>query len=106
MICRLCGALQDVRAARSLPSRNFTSAPRGSAGTPIAKRRGMDFNDFTQYPMGLIGGLVALFVFAVFIGTWWWYGMREMDRRAEAAAPRIMKPSTRLPSRDGHSVRA
>jgi hypothetical protein len=38
--------------------------------------------DFTQYPMGLFGGLVALFIFGVFIGTWWWYGMRAMDRRA------------------------
>ena len=32
--------------------------------------------------MGLIGGLLALFVFGVFIGTWWWYGMRAMARAA------------------------
>jgi hypothetical protein len=43
--------------------------------------------DFTQYPMGLIGGLIGLFVFGVFITTWWWYGMREMDRRARALKP-------------------
>lgn len=34
--------------------------------------------------MGVFGGLVALFVFGVFIGTWWWYGVREMNRRAHA----------------------
>lgn len=51
--------------------------PRASfcRGTRVAMRRGMDF---TQYPMGLIGGLLALFVFGVFIGTWWWYGIRAM----------------------------
>jgi hypothetical protein len=43
----------------------------------IAKPRVMDF---TQYPMGLLGGLLALFVFGVFIGTWWWYGVRAMNR--------------------------
>ena len=42
--------------------------------------------DFTQYPMGLIGGLLALFIFGVFIGTWWWYGMRAMARAAAAAS--------------------
>jgi hypothetical protein len=66
----------------------------------------MDFMDFTQYPMGLIGGLVALFVFGVFIGTWWWYGMREMDRRAELAAPRVMRPTRDVPPRDTHAARA
>jgi hypothetical protein len=44
--------------------------------------------DFTEYPMGLIGGLVALFIFGVFIGTWWWYGMRVMARAALATSPR------------------
>ena len=62
--------------------------------------------DFTQYPMGLIGGLVALFVFGVFIGTWWWYGIREMERRAPAMAPRVMKPGTSLPPRDAHTAGA
>lgn len=65
----------------------------------------MDFIDFTRYPMGLIGGLVALFVFGVFIGTWWWYGMREMERRARAAAPHVMKPVSGAP-RDAHTARA
>lgn len=41
----------------------------------------MDFNDFTQWPMGLLGALVAVFIFGVFIGTWWWYGMRAMAAR-------------------------
>jgi hypothetical protein len=79
---------------------------RPSRGTSIATRRGMDLMDFTQYPMGLIGGLLALFVFGVFIGTWWWYGIREMDRRAAGALPLVMKPVSAEPPRDAHAARA
>jgi hypothetical protein len=56
----------------------FRGSDRPRLGTPIAEHHGMDF---TQYPMGLLGGLVALFVFGVFMGTWWWYGMRAMAAR-------------------------
>jgi hypothetical protein len=66
----------------------------------VAKRRRMDF---TVYPMGLIGGLIALFVFGVFIGTWWWYGMREMERRAKAQSPVVLKQMTRLSAHDAHA---
>jgi hypothetical protein len=62
--------------------------------------------DFTQYPMGLLGGLVALFVFGVFIGTWWWYGMREMDRRAKALTPVVLKPTKLNAPRDAQTARA
>ena len=47
--------------------------------------------DFTQYPMGFIGGVVALFVFGVFITTWWWYGMRAMARGAPPVT--VVRPS-------------
>ncbi len=52
--------------------------------------------DFTQYNMALYGALVALFVFGIFIGTWWWYGMRVTEQRArerDSAHGRALRPA-------------
>lgn len=56
------------------------------------------FLDFTQYDMGLFGGVVALVVFGIFISTWWWYGMRVTEARARerealAAPVRAIAPT-------------
>lgn len=32
--------------------------------------------DVSTEPMALYGALAALVVFGIFIGSWWWYGMR------------------------------
>ena len=75
----LCASPQDVQQASTAPPRIHVVGRVVIAGTRVANVARMDF---TQYPMGLLGGLVALFVFGVFIGMGWWYGMREMTRRA------------------------
>jgi hypothetical protein len=98
---RLCGALQGVRSVPSGDPRNRSLVDSCHSGTRVAIRRAMDF---TQYPMGFIGGLVALFIFGVFIGTWWWYGMREMDRRA-SPQPAIAPPDSE-PQAHAHPARA
>ena len=32
--------------------------------------------DLSHEPTSIYGAVTALVVFAIFIGTWWWYGMR------------------------------
>ena len=32
--------------------------------------------DLSHEPTSIYGAITALVVFAIFIGTWWWYGMR------------------------------
>lgn len=46
--------------------------------------------DFTHYPMGAIGGIIALGVFFIFMGTWWWYGMRVHEARAMVSSGRAI----------------
>jgi hypothetical protein len=33
--------------------------------------------DLTTRPMDVYGAITALVVFGIFIGTWWYYGMRH-----------------------------
>ncbi len=37
--------------------------------------------DLSSEPTSLYGAITALLVFAIFIGTWWWYGMRATTVR-------------------------
>jgi len=37
--------------------------------------------DFTRYPMDLFGAFVAIVVFGIFIGSWWWYAMRPQPAK-------------------------
>lgn len=38
-------------------------------------------HDLAMQPMGLYGALAALVVFGIFLGTWWFYGMRTHGAR-------------------------
>jgi rhodanese-related sulfurtransferase len=38
--------------------------------------------DLSHHPTSIYGVITALVVFAIFIGTWWWYGMRTTKVRA------------------------
>lgn len=50
--------------------------------------------DFTQYNMALYGAIVAIVVFGIFIGTWWWYGMRVTEARArQRERERVLRPA-------------
>jgi hypothetical protein len=51
-----------LRPAPALP-------PRNDGGTTMF--------DLTTRPMDLYGAFTALLVFGIFIGTWWYYGMRH-----------------------------
>ena len=46
--------------------------------------------DITPDAMSMLGALVALVVFGIFIGTWWWYGMRPTDARALVVSGRAL----------------
>jgi rhodanese-related sulfurtransferase len=48
----------------------------------VADAEATIMTDFTQYNMALWGAVSALVTFAIFIGTWWWYGMRVHEARA------------------------
>lgn len=37
--------------------------------------------DLSHEPTSLYGAITALVIFAIFIGTWWWYGMRATNLR-------------------------
>jgi rhodanese-related sulfurtransferase len=53
--------------------------------------------DPSQHRMDLWGAFAALFVFFVFIGTWWWYGVRLYRARSlvERGAALLVDVDTR-----------
>jgi rhodanese-related sulfurtransferase len=52
--------------------------------------------DASQHRMDVYGALAALVMFAVFLGTWWWYGMRLYRARelVQRGAARLIDVDT------------
>lgn len=39
--------------------------------------------DTARLPMSLYGALTALLIFGIFLGTWWFYGMRGRENPSQ-----------------------